>query len=204
MTEPLTINQAAARLGISERTLRKRIARGEVKAEKEPLEAGGVAWRVWLDGSAPEVEPEAERKTEERTGSAPEAKSPKVSEPMSGTETAPEVSEPRAGSEPEARIVERLESEVVFLRSMLEARERDAAELRAALREALKAMPKALTSGSTPNAEKTGRENAPQAPIIQPGDQTPAAPKQAAQRGARVRKPKAWQRVAARILGIPQ
>ncbi len=200
MTEPLTINQAAARLGISERTLRKRIAKGEVKAEKEPLEAGGIAWRVWLDGSGPETEPEAERKTEPeaRRKSFESESASNRQRNGSEMENAPEVSEPRAGSEPEARIVERLESEVLFLRSMLEARERDAAELRAALREALKAMPKALPDGSTPNAENI----APHAPIIPTGDVAPVAQKQATERGAKPRKLTAFQRIVARVLGI--
>ena len=54
--------------------------------------------------------------------------------------------EPTRGDAPDlaARYVERLESEVDFLRRALEQRDRDAAELRAALREALKAQPRQL------------------------------------------------------------
>jgi hypothetical protein len=199
MPEYLTINQAAARLGISERTLRKRISKGEIKAEKEPLEAGGMAWRVWLDGGAPEIAPEAERKENHRTGSAPEVQSPIISEP----ETAPEVSEPRAGSEPEAGLIIQLRDENAFLRAQIdawrlqaEAANRSAADNAALLKKALDAMPKALPDASTPNAEKTGRENAPQAPIIAPGDISPVAQKQAAQR-----KVKPWQKVIMRMIG---
>jgi hypothetical protein len=199
MTEPLAINQAAARLGISERTLRKRISKGEIKAEKEPLEAGGVAWRVWLDSSTPESEPEAERKNEPEARRKPFESESASERKRNGSEpeTAPEVSEPRAGSEPEARIVERLESEVLFLRSMLEARERDAAELRAALRSALNAMPKAITAGneSAPIEAAQGDQSTQGKPT------TPAA-KQSARRGAQARKLTSWQRIAARVLGI--
>jgi hypothetical protein len=212
MIEPLTINQAAARLGISERTLRKRISKGEIKAEKEPLEAGGMAWRVWLDGSAPEIEPEAERKNAPETLRKPFESESASDRKRSGSEmeTAPEVSEPRAGSEPEARIVERLESEVLFLRSMLEARERDAAELRSALREALKAMPKALEAPQMPQPEKEAanptplkkEEAEPQRDAQAPKRSTPRDAISATNAGANRRKMRPWQRVAARILGI--
>jgi hypothetical protein len=50
--------------------------------------------------------------------------------------------------------------------------------------------------------EKQGRENAPQAPIIAPGDQTPAATKQSPQNGTQRKTLTAWQRIGARILGI--
>jgi excisionase family DNA binding protein len=203
MSEPqndyLTVSQAAARLGVSERTLLKRIKGGEIEAEKRPVKGGGMAWRVLLNpdraGSTTEAEwknePEARRKSFE-SESASEWK-----RTGTGTETAPEVSEPRAGSGTEARLVERLESEVVFLRSMLEARERDAAELRAALRSALNAMPKAITAGN----ESTPIE-ASQARGSTPDDQTGASAKQSPQRGDKRPKLTAWQKVAARILGI--
>lgn len=58
MTEPttkwLTVTEAAAQLGVSEKTLRKRIARGNVAAHKVTLPTGGWAWRVdatCLEGS---------------------------------------------------------------------------------------------------------------------------------------------------------
>ncbi len=203
MSEPqndyLTVSQAAARLGVSERTLLKRIKGGEIEAEKRPVKGGGMAWRVLLNpdraGSTTEAEwknePEARRKSFE-SESASEWK-----RTGTGTETAPEVSEPRAGSGTEARLVERLESEVVFLRSMLEARERDAAELRAALREALRAMPKQLTAGN-----ETALIEAAQGAQSTPVKETTPTAKQSPQRGAKPRKLTAWQRISARILGI--
>ena len=45
-------------------------------------------------------------------------------------------------------MIEELRDQVKFLRSALEARDRDAAELRAALRDALKMSARALTEGS--------------------------------------------------------
>jgi excisionase family DNA binding protein len=44
--EWLTVSQAAALVGVSEKTLRKRIARGDIVAERVTLPAGGWAWRV--------------------------------------------------------------------------------------------------------------------------------------------------------------
>jgi hypothetical protein len=43
-----------------------------------------------------------------------------------------------------------LRDEVMFLRGLIEQRDRDAAELRASLREALRAMPKQLGAGDAP------------------------------------------------------
>lgn len=219
MSEPqrdyLTVSQAAARLGISERTLRKRIKAGEVEAEKRAIDGGGVAWHVQLSQGRAGSEPEAERKNE------PEARrksfeSESASERKragSGTETAPEVSDTRAGSEPEAALLDYLRTENEYLKSQIdawrlqaEAANRTAAETSAALRKALEAMPKALTSGGNleqVRTEKTAREDAPQAPIIAPADLAPVAQNQAnAQRAAKPRKLTGWQRAAARILGI--
>lgn len=95
-----------------------------------------------------------------------------------------------------------LKSENSFLRGMLEARDRDAAELRAALREALKATPKALPDASTPNAENIAPENRSGATQTTAADIAPVAQKQSARRGAKPRKMTAWQRIGARLLGI--
>ncbi len=198
MSEPeyLTVSQAAARLGVSERTLLKRIKSGEVQAVKRPLDGGGVAWRVLLNsdraGSEMESAPEARRNPFERE-SASERK--------------------RAGSEmetaPEAGLLDYLRTENEYLKAQVdawrlqaEAANRTASETAAALRKALDAMPKALPDGSTPNAENIGRENAPQAGLTaNAGQTTPARISGAVGRsGARVLRP--WQRVAVRVLGI--
>ena len=42
----LSVTEAAAIAGVSEKTLRKRIKNGEVTATKEKLAGGGWAWRV--------------------------------------------------------------------------------------------------------------------------------------------------------------
>jgi excisionase family DNA binding protein len=215
MSEPepeyFTVSQAAARLGVSERTLRKRIKAGEVEAEKRPLNGGGVAWHVQLSPDRAGSEPEAERKNEPEARRKP-FESESASERKrtgSAPETAPEVSDTRAGSEPEAGLIDQLRDENAFLRSQVdawrlqaEAANRTASETATALRKALDAMPKGLPSGSTPDAEDTGRKDAAQAPQSAPTDRTPAAPKQSAQRRAKPRKLTAWQRIGARLLGI--
>jgi predicted RNase H-like nuclease (RuvC/YqgF family) len=72
----------------------------------------------------------------------------------------PDIRTPNAGHAPDTsnaqrKEVERLESEVSFLRGLVEQHQRSEAELRAALREALKAMPKALEQGNAIEAPKS-------------------------------------------------
>lgn len=204
MNEPeyVTVSQAAARLGISERTLRKRIKAGEVEAEKRPLGGGGVAWHVHILPERAGSEPEARRKSFESENASERKRA------GSGTENAPEVSEPRAGSEPEADLVAQLKEENAFLRSQIdawrlqaEAANRTASETSAALRKALDAMPKALASGSTPDAGTATRENAPREPQNATGDQI-ATSTPVARHSGRAQKLARWQRVATRILGV--
>ena len=51
MTGGLTVQQAATAVGVSERTIRRRIKEGSLAAEKVPT-AQGYEWRVQLDGAA--------------------------------------------------------------------------------------------------------------------------------------------------------
>lgn len=234
----LTVSQAAAARGISERTLRKRIKAGEIEAEKRAQVGGGVAWCV-----APlATETEAERKrdgseTENRTGSEPEAERKAFKHEMptgrkrNGSET--EVSDPRngnrtgsgTGSGTEAERIAEMRGEIQFLRGVVEAQNRDAAEMRATMRALVAAMPKALTSGSPqvlaadesgPKLEEVGTdlkadETTPQvlavptqnAPERADGPQIGAAGKVTAEsQSGRNAQRTAWQRMAARILGI--
>jgi hypothetical protein len=189
MSDYLTVSQAAARLGISERQARRYAGR---LAPDDRREAGHEAGH--MTGALVRLE----AMQSEREKAAKRIK----------TDVGPDVVKHEAGRNdrtPDTQsgeVLALLKSENAFLRGMLEARDRDAAELRAALRKALEAMPKALTDGSTPNAENIGREDAPQAPIIRSGDVAPAPQKQGVQHGAKLRKLTTWQRVAARILGI--
>ncbi len=193
--ESLTVSQYAALIGVSEKTARKRITRGDVKAERVPLDGGGWSWHVYPErleavGSRLEVKGESEStQNSERLEGAP------VAVGTVPTARVPTVPTAALLAEKDARISD-LRAQVEAWRLQAEAANRTAAETSAALREALKAMPKALPG------ENTTRYDAPQATQTAPGDVAPAAQKQAAQRGTKPRKLTAWQRIGARILGI--
>jgi hypothetical protein len=160
----VTLSQAAAHFGISEKTLRKRIHAGDVRAEKLPLDGGGVGWMVFLDeraGSETETAPEVGT---ERAGSAPEVFST-VTEARRNI--APEVTVTRAGTVPEVEAMLRDALEVsraneAFLRGLIEQRDRSIAELMSAHRKALDAMPKQITG-----ADVELRNATPQTPVAE-------------------------------------
>jgi excisionase family DNA binding protein len=195
--EYLTVSQAAARLGISERTVQRRCKSGQLSARLVTDEDGAQ----WL------IDP-ATVTTGDDIGADTADKVPTHSKPpFQSQNDALRPDKVTTGAtaallaEKDARIND-LRAQVEAWRLQAEAANRTAAETSAALREALKALPKALTDGSTPTVENIGRENAPQAPIIPSGDKTTTATKQSPQRGAKPRKLTAWQRIGARILGI--
>jgi hypothetical protein len=180
------VAQASATLNVSEKTLLRRIKAGQIEARKEPLAAGGMAWRVHLDSSAldigKDIAPEPEGTKTERAGTVPEAERTKNGRDGHAKDSAPEVSIARAGTAKDTQRTEEsndllahLKEENRFLRGLVEQRDRDAAELRAALREALKAMPKALPEGTA---------TAPPSPVstaISSDEPTPASAGKAAQ-----------------------
>jgi excisionase family DNA binding protein len=172
----VSFEEAAQCLGVSLRTVQRRVKDGHLNT----IESAGAR----LVCLAPDA-------TEDATSDKPCRDSDATARQIDATKRD---SEP----DPTGEVLALLKSENAFLRGMLEARDRDAAELRAALRKALEAMPKALPDATTPLAENIGRENAPQAPIIPAADVTPVAQKQS----AKPRKLTAWQRIGARILGI--
>jgi excisionase family DNA binding protein len=202
MSDYLTVSEAAARLKVSERTIRRRCETGKLKAELKPT-ATGSAWHIEAD-SCGQVRPNtrtsaaiaadtfsSENQSQNRSESADTAAN---SSDRLGQAAAIGADTERALGRLEGMALSGLE------KSIAQAVENAVALAVVPLADEIRALRLQVEK-----LENIGRENiAPQAPIIPPGDQTPAAPKQAAQRGARVRKPKAWQRVAARILGIPQ
>jgi hypothetical protein len=210
MTEPLTINQAAARLGISSRAVQKRCANGTLAARRVSTPAG-ERWEVEAANLPANLDASRARTDE------PKGREPREPDAALNSESgrALDANRQAIGREPDANtreLIAEKDARIADLRAQIdawrlqaEAANRTAAEASAALREALKAMPKAL-----PDGEKLGqvgtvsatRENAPQAPIIAPGDISPTAQKQGAQRGAKPRKLTAWQRIGGRILGI--
>ncbi len=199
----LTVAEVAARLGISARAVQKQCNSGKLTARR--IEApSGAHWEI--DAAQFERTDEPNARTGERTR---EPDPPELANFNGGNQDQdaanlgansrtddPEPTNRTAEllAEKDARI-EDLRAQIDAWRLQAEAANRTASETAAALRKALDAMPKAL-------AENIGRENVPQAPIIPPGDQSGASAKQSVSRGTKPRQLTAWQRVAARILGI--
>ena len=188
--EGVSLLEAARVMGVSEKTLRRKIHAGEVEGEKVALDGGGLAWRVYLSATdtqtatVPVIVPEGSETRAghsiDRAGSATDTKvtvpviettvpEPNVTETVAQRTNATEVTETRAGSVPEPQMTvpevvpdisraEEMREEIKFLRGVIEAQNRDAAELRAALRTALAAMPKALPAAGEGGA--TVSENA--------------------------------------------
>lgn len=199
-SEWLTVGQAAAIIGVSEKTLRKRIAGGEVAAERQKLSAGGWAWRV--DGTRLEGATEGSNRFQPRDGKSfehdgagsgvevPTASNRATEAHGSVTEEVPTAQMPilQALQVPDARdeMVVELRDQVKFLRAAVEQHQRSEAELRAALRTALAAMPKALPDGesSTRSVVNQSAENGAESSKSEPMRQQTPNTKNAAQRHA--------------------
>jgi hypothetical protein len=136
----LTVSQAAARLGVSERTVQRRCKSGKLAAKLESGEEG-TAWLV--DGS--------KLPTGADTQNTSESRQSVVSVPT-GAANVP------TGAD--SGLLEHLRVENAFLRGLVEQRDRDAAELRAALREALRMSNRALMPAASD--ESASAADAPQ------------------------------------------
>lgn len=189
-SEWLTTSQAAASLGCAERTVQRRCKSGKIAARLVTT-GDGQEWRI-----DPTILPAgAIGAATVPTGAANVP--PQVPPPIHARNDAATVpsggSVPTGGDTPNiADLLAQSREEVLFLRGLIEQRDRDAAELRAALRESLRAMPKAITGGevgSTPTAENQSRENATEAArsieVGQPARSTPNASQRKPQRPAR-------------------
>jgi hypothetical protein len=171
----LTVSQAAARLGVSERTVQRRCKSGRLTAKLESGEEGAA----WLIDGATLPTGAAIGAANVPTG----ADSPFESETAQSGGTLPTgaANVPTgAAIGADSVLVARLEGEVTFLRGLVEQRDRDAAELRAALREALKISTRALPAGSetvsppqAPQRAETGTTGN-QAAAVGIGSQRPA------------------------------
>jgi hypothetical protein len=155
-----TVAEAAAALGISERAVQRRCRKGKLRARLVPTPTG-QAWQIEaasLESASTRSDDTFDDDTSDTNGATgPTLSTPATDEttrttpqaatlPTDTTETAP--TPPTSGDATpdtsDARYVAHLESENVFLRGLVEQRDRDAAELRAALRESLRAMPKQI------------------------------------------------------------
>jgi hypothetical protein len=153
----LTVSQAAELLGVSERQARRYAGR---LAPDDRRDAGHMAGHT--TGALVRLSAMQAARFEAK-GRTPDTQS--TLRPDATPDMRPDVSSPQAGHEAghhdrdtQSTLSAHLIEENRFLRAALEARDRDAAELRAALREALRAMPKALEQSTL----SAGASEAPQ------------------------------------------
>jgi hypothetical protein len=161
-SEWLTSAEACRILGVSDRTLKRRIEAGVVESRLETLPRGGVRRVVRV----------TERAGQEQEASGPNVRATNERENGSVRDNADnragragQIERATRGPEVESAVVptpqvERLEKEVDFLRGLVEQHQRAEAELRASLREVLRAMPRQLTEGT--GAAPEAAQNRPQ------------------------------------------
>jgi excisionase family DNA binding protein len=202
MSDYLTVSEVAARLGLKERTVQKYCASGKLTARRVSTPTGN-AWQIDR-ASFEAIEAPNERTNEHRTH-AERTPQTEVSNSKSTERTANE----RTPNEQtnDARAIGRLEGLALSgLEKSIALAVENAVALAVENAVALAIAPLAAEIRElrlqVEKLENIGRENAPQAAITPPGDQTPAAQKQAAPRGTQRKTLTAWQRIAARILGI--
>ncbi len=175
----VTVAEAAQLLRVSARSIQRRCHAGTLGARRVETKFG-EQWEV----DRAEVEKAAtEAATHPRqsrdTPATPGPTEPRRVAAQNPRETeataAPDAQKSdRSGDDLAARYVARLETENDFLRATVEQHQRSEAELRAALREALKAAPRQLTSG-TPEAAAEA-PSAPRTPANRAEQPTGAAP----------------------------
>ncbi len=174
----VTFEEAARLLGVSLRTVQRRVKDGNLNS----IERDGARLVCLATGATDDATRDTTRRDNDATARQIDA---------TKRDTA------QAGSTPDVTAsLAQSREEILFLRGLVEQRERDAAELRAALREALKAMPKAITAGN----ESAPIEAAQGAQSTQANETTPP-PVIGSQRGAQARVLRPWQRAIMRMIG---
>jgi hypothetical protein len=143
----LSVSACASALGVSERQARRYAGR---LTPDDRRDAGHMAGHEAGHMTGALVRLSAMQKARfEAKGRTPDTQS--TLRPDATPDMGPDVSSPHAGHgagrhdrDAQSTLSAHQAEEIKFLRAQLEARDRDAAELRAALREALRAMPKAI------------------------------------------------------------
>jgi excisionase family DNA binding protein len=134
----LSVAEAAKILGVSPRSIQRRCKAGTLSARLIQTKFG-EAWeinRAEVEKATPEAATPARQGRDETHDKAP-------TEPRHVTPVADDLA---------ARYIARLETENDFLRATVEQHQRSEAELRASLREALRAQPRQLTAGTIETA----------------------------------------------------
>ena len=214
--EWLTVAACASALGISERAVQKRCAAGKLAARRIETPQG-ARWEIDANQVTRTGEPsartldasqDANQRTDEPIGREPANQTSKVHAQTHPNELANQRTEPRepdaSQSNAQTALNAHLLEENRFLRAAVEQHQRSEAELRAALRTALAAMPKALTDGesSTRNEADTSREVRSESPKSEPMGKDAPVTKNAAQSGLRGEGLRDLRTILRKILGI--
>jgi hypothetical protein len=133
----LTVAQAAHIEGVSSRAIQRRAAAGTYQARRIET-AKGEQWEI----NAATLKGTPTQQGDDRDGKADDADANRDAQRDDRDQPT------RESGNVATQQVERLEKEVDFLRGLVEQHQRAEAELRAALRETLKARPRELTTGT--------------------------------------------------------
>lgn len=168
----LTTSQAAAQLKVSEKTIQRRAAVGKLPSRKEKRETG-IVLLVQIENVISDDRVTTGDDTVSRDRVAVTTPTMRLVTTGDDTEKSSDdrVTTPN-GVMPEIELLrdqrQQDREEIKFLRGLVEQRDRDAAELRAALRKALEAAPRQLMSGNSTEATE--------APATSASDVLPIAP----------------------------
>jgi hypothetical protein len=175
----LPTSQAAAALNVTPKTIRRRIERGELEARKVARDGGGIVWQVCIgdetlvvtdtgtDTGTDTEHPSKGTRNAHRKGQAERVTD--TGTPIE-VDTEKDMGVERKGHGKDTDLTTHLLEEVRFLRAALEQRDRDAAELRAALRAALK-----LTGATSAPQLEAGTPEAPEREQSAPVGNVPSA-----------------------------
>jgi hypothetical protein len=167
MSEPggdwLSVAQAAARLGITSRSVQRRCASGSLRARRVPSERG-EGWEIDGDSLLKTVATATATHHDGDSGTTATttATRPKLSAKTTATATAAPATDAATATATGAtlddvtrQLIESQAAQIEFLKGTIEAERRENALTVAALRDAIKAMPKQLTAPDESQASAT-------------------------------------------------
>lgn len=146
----LSVATVAARLETSERSVQRRCKDGRLRARLVPTPTG-QAWEIdptQFDPDTNDTNDGATTETPLQTTPTPQETTLPTQETTATTGNDTDGATRTTADDMTARYIAQIERENAFLRAQVEEGNRNAAELRAALREALRNAPKQLTAGN--------------------------------------------------------
>lgn len=148
----LTVAEVANRLKVTPRTIQKRCKAGKLDARSVETPTGDQ-WQI----NAAAVETQGTKAANEATNRAANSREQAANVRSEQRRTAANRSQPQPDAAPDfrARYIAQIEEQNSFLKSQLEDANRNAAELRAALRKALEIAPRQLPATPPTATEKT-------------------------------------------------